>query len=80
MTCHRCNLDVWALEQSLEVGHRSLVTPESVFSEYKEGLIFFLDLAIHPPTHPRLIHQMKGEETKFLKIDIIVTSFTSKSL
>jgi len=27
-TCHRCNLDVWALAQSREDGHRSLVTPE----------------------------------------------------
>jgi len=28
MTCPCCNLDVWALAQSLVDGHRSLVTPE----------------------------------------------------
>jgi len=40
-TRHRCNLDVWALAQSRGDGHRSLVTPERVFSEYNEDLIFF---------------------------------------
>jgi len=43
-TRHRCNLDtvatliVWALAQSRE--HRSLVTPETVLSEYNKDLIF----------------------------------------
>jgi len=37
---------VWALAQSREDGHRSLVTPERVLSEYNEDLIFFfLNLA-----------------------------------
>jgi len=40
MTRHRCNLKVWALAQSLGDGHRSLVTPEKVLSEYNEDLIF----------------------------------------
>jgi len=39
---HCCNLDVWALAQSRGDGHRSLVTPERVLSEYNEDLIFFL--------------------------------------
>jgi len=30
---------VWALEQSRGDGHRSLVTPERVLSEYNEDLI-----------------------------------------
>jgi len=38
-TSHRCNLDVWALAQNRGVGHRSLVTPERVLSEYNEDLI-----------------------------------------
>jgi len=38
-TRHRCNL-VWALAQSRGDGHRLLVTPERVLSEYKEDLIF----------------------------------------
>jgi len=38
-TRHRCNFDVWALAQSREDGHRSLVTPEGVLSEYNEDLI-----------------------------------------
>jgi len=42
-TRHRCNLDVWALAQSRGDGHRSLVTPERVLSEYNEDLIFFLN-------------------------------------
>jgi len=33
-------LIVWALAQSREDGHRSLVTPERVLSEYNEDLIF----------------------------------------
>jgi len=40
-TCHRCNLNVWALAQSRGDGHRSFVTPERVLSEYNEDLIFF---------------------------------------
>jgi len=39
-TRHRCNLDVWALAQSRGDGHRSLVTPERVLSDYNEDLIF----------------------------------------
>jgi len=39
-TRHRCNLDVWALARSRGDGHRSLVTPERVLSEYNEDLIF----------------------------------------
>jgi len=31
---------LWALAQSRGDGHRSLVTPESVLSEYSEGLTF----------------------------------------
>jgi len=34
MTRHRCNLVVWALAQSRRDGHRSLVTPKRVLSEY----------------------------------------------
>jgi len=34
MTCHRCNLKVWALAQSL-------VTLERILSEYNEELIFY---------------------------------------
>jgi len=46
-THHRCNLDVWALmAQSRDDGHRSLVTPESVLSEYNKDLIFFLKFCI----------------------------------
>jgi len=41
-THHRCNLDVWTLVQNHGDGHRSLVTPERVLSEYNEDLIFFL--------------------------------------
>jgi len=37
-TRHRCNLEVWALAQSRENGHRSLVTPERVLSEYNKDL------------------------------------------
>jgi len=36
-------LIVWALAQSRGDGHRSLVTPERVFSEYNADLIFFFD-------------------------------------
>jgi len=36
-----CKLDVWALTQSRGDGHRSLITPERVLSEYHEDLIFF---------------------------------------
>jgi len=36
---HRCNLDVGTLAQSPENGHRSLVTPERVLSEYNKDLI-----------------------------------------
>jgi len=39
-TRHRCNIEVWTLVQSRGDGHRSLVTPESVLSEYIEDLIF----------------------------------------
>jgi len=39
MTRHHCNLDVWALVQSCEDGHRSLVTPKRVLSEYNKDLI-----------------------------------------
>jgi len=42
---HRCSLDVWALAQSRRDGHRSLVTPKRVLSEYNEDLIF--DLICH---------------------------------
>jgi len=38
-TRHRCNVDVWAQEQSCGVGHHSLVTPERVLSDYNEELI-----------------------------------------
>jgi len=38
-TRHRCNLDVCALAQSCGDGHRSIVTPERVLSEYNEDLI-----------------------------------------
>jgi len=41
MTCHHCNLDVWALVQ--RVGHLSLVTPERVLSKYNKDLIIFCD-------------------------------------
>jgi len=34
-------LIVWALAQSRGNGHRSLVTPERVLSEYNKDLIFF---------------------------------------
>jgi len=33
-------LIVWALVQNRRDGHRSLVTPETVLSEYNEDLIF----------------------------------------
>jgi len=39
-TRHRCNLDVWALARNRVDGHRSLVTPERVLSEYNKDLIF----------------------------------------
>jgi len=35
-------LIVWALTQSCGDGHRSLVTPERILSEYNEDLIFFI--------------------------------------
>jgi len=35
-------LIVWALAQSRGEGHRSLVTPERVLSEYNEDLIFLM--------------------------------------
>jgi len=38
-THYRCNLDGWALAQSRALGHRSLVTPERVLSEYNGDLI-----------------------------------------
>jgi len=38
-TRHCCNVDVWVLAQSRRDGHRSLVTPERVLSEYNEDLI-----------------------------------------
>jgi len=38
-TRHRYNFDVWVLVQSRGDGHRSLMTPERVLSEYKEDLI-----------------------------------------
>jgi len=34
-------LIVWALAQSRRIGHRSLVTPERVLSEYNKHVIFF---------------------------------------
>jgi len=37
----RCNLNVWALAQSRGDGHRSLVTPERILSEYNKDLNFF---------------------------------------
>jgi len=40
-TRHTATLIVWALAQSRGDGHRSLVTPERVLSEYNEDLIFF---------------------------------------
>jgi len=33
---------VWSLVQSRGVGHRSLVTPERVLSEYNEDFIFII--------------------------------------
>jgi len=42
-THHRCNFEVWPLAQKLRrwvVGHRSLVTPKRVLSDYNENLIF----------------------------------------
>jgi len=41
-TRHHCNIDVWALTQSRGDGHRSLVTPERVLSEYNKDLIFYI--------------------------------------
>jgi len=38
-TRHCCNLGVWVLAQSRGDGHRSLVIPERVLSEYNEDLI-----------------------------------------
>jgi len=38
-TRYRFNFEVWALAQSRGDGHRSLVTPERVLSEYNEDLI-----------------------------------------
>jgi len=38
-TNHCCNLDMWVLAQCRGDGHRSLVTPERVLSEYNEDLI-----------------------------------------
>jgi len=35
-------LDEWALAQSRGDGHRSLVTPERILSEYNEDLIFLI--------------------------------------
>jgi len=43
-TRNRCNLEVWALAQSCGDGHRSLVTPERVLSEYNEDFIFLFDM------------------------------------
>jgi len=43
-TRHHCNLDcvgLGAKPRSRGDGHRSLVTPERVLSEYNEDLIFF---------------------------------------
>jgi len=37
---------VWALSQSRGDGHRSLVTPERVLSEYNKDLIIFFKLLI----------------------------------
>jgi len=34
------HLDVWVLLQSRRDGHRSLVTPEKVLSEYNKELMF----------------------------------------
>jgi len=36
------NFEVWSLVQNREDGHRSLVTPERVLSEYNENCISFL--------------------------------------
>jgi len=41
---HCCNLDVWAQAQSRGDGHRSLVTPERVLSEYNKNLIFLISI------------------------------------
>jgi len=40
MNRYRCNLKVWALAQSLEDGHRTLVTLERILSECNEDLFF----------------------------------------
>jgi len=44
-TRHCCNLDVCALAQSCEDGHRSLVTPKRVLSEYNEFDFFPTSIA-----------------------------------
>jgi len=41
-TRHRCNIDVWVLVQSRGDGHRSLVAPKRVLSEYNEDLMFLI--------------------------------------
>jgi len=41
ITCHGCNIKVWALAQSLRDEHRLLVTLERVLSEYNTDLIFY---------------------------------------
>jgi len=47
------SLIVWALAQSRRDGHRSLVTPDRVLSEYNEDLIFlFLE-------HPQIAEHMQ---------------------
>jgi len=38
---------VWTLAHSREEGHRSLVTPERVLSEYNEELIYFFLILIN---------------------------------
>jgi len=46
---------VWALAQSHGDGHRSLVTPKRILSEYNEDLIFFLVWINSIQTELRLI-------------------------
>jgi len=37
-----CNLDVWVMAKSRGVGHRSLVTPKRILSEYNGSFGFYL--------------------------------------
>jgi len=56
-------LIVWALAQSHGDGHRSLVTPERIFSKYNKDLIFFYDLTNN---HLRLLSVLTN--WKYLKL------------